>query len=78
MTGLSPSWRSKWPEISSANLMIVICPAGHEESMHSDEKPAADPFFCGGCGHVFGTFAEVHARLFTAGDMLAAALATKR
>lgn len=58
-----------------AEGLTVTCPSGHEEWMHPDmQAPAEDPFFCGECGHVFGTWGEVHARLFTAGDMLAKAL----
>ncbi len=43
--------------------------------MHPEEVFAAtDRFFCGECGHDLGAWSEVHARLFVAGDMLAATL----
>lgn len=54
----------------------VECPAcGGSEWMHPEmTAPEGEPFFCGGCGHVFGTWREVHARLFVAGEMLAETL----
>jgi hypothetical protein len=64
-------------EEAKADGLTIACPNGHEEWMHPDEPPSADPFFCGECGHVFGTFADVHARLFTGGTMLAETLSKK-
>lgn len=60
---------------AKAEGLTVRCPNGHEEWMHPESAaPADDPFFCGECGHVFGTWREVHDRLFTASAMLDATL----
>lgn len=59
--------------------LSVECPGcGGSEWMHPDmAAPEGEPFFCGTCDHVFGTWAEVHRRLFVAGDMLAEALSRR-
>lgn len=45
--------------------LTISCPSGHIEWMHPEMlAPPTDPFFCGECGHVFGTWGEVHERLF--------------
>ncbi|MDR7232831.1 hypothetical protein J2X45_003941 [Caulobacter sp. BE264] len=60
---------------AKAEGLTVRCPNGHEEWMHPEMViPEGEPFFCGECGHVFGTWREVHGRLFTASAMLDATL----
>lgn len=60
---------------AKAEGLTVECPNGHEEWMHPEaEAPEGEPFFCGECGHIFGSWREVHAMLFTAGAMLDATL----
>lgn len=62
-----------------ADGLTIDCPAcGHVEWMHPQViAPDEDPFFCGECGHIFGSWGEVHRRLFTAAGMLDAVLKRK-
>ncbi len=63
---------------AKAEGLTITCPSGHVEWMHPEmQAPDADPFFCGECGHVFGTWGDVHRRLFVGGAMLDATLARK-
>jgi hypothetical protein len=65
-------------EEAVAEGLTVTCPKGHAEWMHPEmQAPENEPFWCGECGHTFGTWGEVHRRLFTGGAMLAEALARK-
>lgn len=58
--------------------LTIACPNGHIEWLHPEmAAPEVDPFFCGECGHVFGTWGEVHRQLFTGCAMLDAVLASK-
>lgn len=56
--------------------LTLLCPGcSHEEWMHPESTFApTDRFWCGECGHDFGTWAEVHSRLFTGPAMLDAVL----
>lgn len=61
-----------------AEGLTVPCDCGHTEWMHPEVlAPEKDPFFCGECGHVFGTWGEVHRQLFTGGAMLDAVLTSR-
>lgn len=60
---------------AKADGLTVPCVCGHVEWMHPEEAfGPADRFFCGECGNDLGSWAEVHAKLFTAGAMLDAIL----
>lgn len=64
-------------EEAKAEGLFIDCPNGHREWMHPGEPASEDPFFCGECGHVFGTWGEVRRRLFVGEAMLEAVLARK-
>lgn len=55
-----------------AEGLSITCPeCGHAEWMHPESQaPDDEPFWCGECAHVFGTWSEVHRRLFVGGAML--------
>jgi hypothetical protein len=59
--------------------VTVECPAcGHPDWFHPDMAPPSSGHSrCAECNHDLGPWEELHRRLFTAGAMLAEALAKK-